>query len=162
MTKEEAKEILTHNWTRVDNPNYSESELDEAFFMAISALSADGSLTVIREQIEKHPYLDKTDTDLISRAEAIEAIKAFIKEEVDLKTDEDDEEYNHDIGYLCGLHRGKLIIKDLPSVSAERVVRCKDCEYRNWETKGCNANPCVEEWQENDFCSRAKMKGGTE
>ena len=38
MTKEEAKEILTHNWTRVDNPNYSESELDEAFFMAIEAL----------------------------------------------------------------------------------------------------------------------------
>lgn len=40
MTKEEAKEILTHNWTRVDNPNYSESELDEAFFMAIEALQA--------------------------------------------------------------------------------------------------------------------------
>lgn len=38
MTREEAKEILTHNWTRVDNPNYSESELDEAFFMAIEAL----------------------------------------------------------------------------------------------------------------------------
>ena len=41
MTREEAKEILTHNWTRVDNPNYSESELDEAFFMAISALSSE-------------------------------------------------------------------------------------------------------------------------
>lgn len=40
MTREEAKEILTHNWTRVDNPNYSESELDEAFFMAIEALTA--------------------------------------------------------------------------------------------------------------------------
>ena len=39
MTREEAKEILTHNWTRVDNPNYSESELDEAFFMAIEALA---------------------------------------------------------------------------------------------------------------------------
>ena len=38
MTREEAKEILTHNWTRVENPNYSESELDEAFFMAIEAL----------------------------------------------------------------------------------------------------------------------------
>ena len=41
MNREEAKEILTHNWTRVDNPNYSESELDEAFFMAIEALSAE-------------------------------------------------------------------------------------------------------------------------
>ena len=41
MTREEAREILTHNWTRVDNPNYSESELDEAFFMAIKALKAE-------------------------------------------------------------------------------------------------------------------------
>ena len=41
MTREEAREILTHNWTRVDNPNYSESELDEAFFMAIEALQTD-------------------------------------------------------------------------------------------------------------------------
>ena len=41
MTREEAREILTHNWTRADNPNYSESELDEAFFMAIEALSED-------------------------------------------------------------------------------------------------------------------------
>ena len=41
MKREEAREILTHNWTRVDNPNYSESELDEAFFMAIEALEAD-------------------------------------------------------------------------------------------------------------------------
>ena len=41
MTREEAKEILTHNWTRVDNPNYSESELDEAVDMAIEALKAD-------------------------------------------------------------------------------------------------------------------------
>lgn len=44
MTREEAKEILTHNWTRVDNPNYSESELDEAFFMAIEAL----------QEVQKH------------------------------------------------------------------------------------------------------------
>ena len=44
MTREEAKEILTHNWTRVDNPNYSESELDEAFFMAIEALQNEETL----------------------------------------------------------------------------------------------------------------------
>ena len=46
MTREEAKEILTHNWTRVDNPNYSESELDEAFFMAIEALQAEPTKAV--------------------------------------------------------------------------------------------------------------------
>ena len=47
----------------------------------------------------------------------------------------------------------------IEALSAERVVLCRDCMYRNWETNGCNANPCVEEWQEDDFCSRAKMKG---
>ena len=57
MTREEAKEILTHNWTRVDNPNYSESELDEAFFMAIEALSADAV-----------PQLRQTDTLIIADA----------------------------------------------------------------------------------------------
>ena len=55
MTREEAKEILTHNWTRVDNPNYSESELDEAFFMAIEALA-------------DRP----TESDFISKAEVLE------------------------------------------------------------------------------------------
>ena len=64
MTREEAKEILTHNWTRVDNPNYSESELDEAFFMAIEALSAD---TVSREHHDmevkelKHQIKDRAE-----------------------------------------------------------------------------------------------------
>ena len=49
MTREEAKEILTHNWTRVDNPNYSESELDEAFFMAIKALSTPSGDLISRQ-----------------------------------------------------------------------------------------------------------------
>ena len=41
MTREEAREILTHNWTRVDNPNYAYEELDGAFHMAIEALQTD-------------------------------------------------------------------------------------------------------------------------
>ena len=41
MTNEQALDILRHNWTRVDNPNYTETELDEAFFMAIQALQTD-------------------------------------------------------------------------------------------------------------------------
>ena len=51
MTREEAKEILTHNWTRVDNPNYSESELDEAFFMAIEALSREQKYDAICDEL---------------------------------------------------------------------------------------------------------------
>ena len=116
MTREEAREILTHNWTRVDNPNYSESELDEAFFMAIEALSADaeqvasklknpcdslltdesadckesgsklesvanlkeefGSAETHEIRMETHECVKEThDTDLISRADAIEAVR---------------------------------------------------------------------------------------
>ena len=51
----------------------------------------------------------------------------------------------------------RVIVKD---VEFAEVVRCKDCEWRNWETNGCNINPCVEPWFENDFCSWAKRKGG--
>lgn len=41
MTREEALDILTHNWARLENPNYEESELDKAYYMAIEALSAE-------------------------------------------------------------------------------------------------------------------------
>ena len=86
-------------------------------------------------------------SDLISRAEAVKAIKAFIKDEVDLKADEDDEEHEHDIGYLCGLHRGELIIKDLPSVSAERVGVWIDYGGDSWTCSNCG----VETYTSEDF-----------
>jgi len=94
MTREEAKEILTHNWTRVDNPNYSESELDEAFFMAIEALSqpivckdycidddhiycspkvADRVVEALTSQNLTEPN-NTCEADLISRADAIEML----------------------------------------------------------------------------------------
>ena len=45
-----------------------------------------------------------------------------------------------------------------PSADVAPVVRCKDCEWRNWETNGCDRNPCVEQWFENDFCSYGERK----
>lgn len=39
------------------------------------------------------------------------------------------------------------------TVDGVKVVRCKNCKYRNWETNGCNRNPCVEPLYEDDFCS---------
>ena len=77
MTREEAKEILTHNWTRVDNPNYSESELDEAFFMAIEALK--GGDAEVNET--KSPYMQQSrhDDGRMTREEAIADIKNNIK-----------------------------------------------------------------------------------
>lgn len=41
MIREEALDILTHNWTRLENPNYEESELDKAYYMAIEALQTE-------------------------------------------------------------------------------------------------------------------------
>lgn len=43
-------------------------------------------------------------------------------------------------------------VEELPSEEPE-ITRCKDCKYRNGETKGCVRNPCVEPWRKNDFCS---------
>ena len=69
MTREEAREILTHNWTRVDNPNYSESELDEAFFMAIEALT-------LQNLTEPN---NTCGVDLISRADAMAEFREWVK-----------------------------------------------------------------------------------
>ena len=44
-------------------------------------------------------------------------------------------------------------IMKAPTIDAVEVVRCRDCKWRNWETNGCDRNPCVEPWFENDFCS---------
>ena len=52
----------------------------------------------------------------------------------------------------------KYQIDNAPTIDAVPVVRCKDCEWRNWETNGCNRNPCVEPWFENDFCSYGERK----
>ena len=80
MTREEAKEILTHNWTRVDNPNYSESELDEAFFMAIEALSADATVAKIKiDDIDKA----KTSSQLLDDL-AVDMVKAMGKRIVEV------------------------------------------------------------------------------
>ena len=76
MTREEAKEILTHNWTRVDNPNYSESELDEAFFMAIQALTEPSKVDYRTDESAK---IDTEVNDFIRRADAIEAVARDIQ-----------------------------------------------------------------------------------
>ena len=48
------------------------------------------------------------------------------------------------------------VIRRMPTIV--EVVRCKDCRHRNWETQGCNRNPCVEAWHETDFCSYGERR----
>ena len=38
------------------------------------------------------------------------------------------------------------------------IVRCKECKWHNTMTKGCNRNPCVEAWYDNDFCSYGERR----
>ena len=64
------------------------------------------------------------------------------------------------VGYISD------IIKDIPTVDAEPVIRCKDCKY--WYA-GENINYCRKFWDDDgepklyrctadDFCSRAERK----
>lgn len=103
MTRKEAKEILTHNWTRVDNPNYSESELDEAFFMAIEALSEP------------------------SRQDAIEAIQnAYCK-----PCKERGDDHNEVRCRACDYDNAIIQIDALPSAEAVDVYKAHEEEHLN-------------------------------
>ena len=70
MTNEEAIEILTDNWTTIDNSRYSSDELNEAFNMAIRALKN-----------------EQTDGDLIPRQAVIDLLNRFIYVEKKQGTD---------------------------------------------------------------------------
>lgn len=50
-------------------------------------------------------------------------------------------------------HYVRNFIEDAPTIDAVEVVRCKDCEHYNAMTHGCERNPCLAPWEENDFCS---------
>ena len=142
-------------------------EDNEAIDMAISALS----IPIMEyPQVDGiTPHLIDEPSDLISRAEAIDAVcqgcawynTASCENSREWKCDE------------------IIRIMDLPSVSVEskatenkydcdlisRIVRCKDCEYYDngenevdsWEM--CKRN--LHSTSQYDFCSWAKMKGGT-
>ena len=137
MTREDAREILTHNWTRVDNPNYSESKLDEAFFMAIEALSATNDVVETDDEVIEQNALmsheeawEQIESDLISRADAMGAVQ---------------DHFNAD-GFK-GYDDGQKMmdrIKALPSVSAERVgvwehKPSKSGEWIWWQCSKCGA-----------------------
>lgn len=217
MTNEEAINRLKNTaWL---GSNRDRKETEQAVELAIEALSVEpsdlisrkenGSLASIREQIEKHPYLDKTDTDLISREDiALAFDKTYCEPcreekndhngvkcracwvddaldviddvrsrcEVDAKLDSDlisrADAINAFDDNICivGAENAREVrcyisetidkIKSLPSVSTERVVRCKDCEYRQDDISHnfceINSHKCYDD----DFCSWAKMKGG--
>lgn len=116
MTREEAKEILTHNWTRVDNPNYSESELDEAFFMAIEALSADAKGDLIRRSdIQYHTQLEPMGNGQYSDVEVaykddIDALPSADAEWIPCSERLPDAEYGEGDSVLCCTESGLMYI----------------------------------------------------
>lgn len=133
MTREEAKEILTHNWTRVDNPNYSESELDEAFFMAIEAL--------LEKSDDSKSFSDSAEP---STLEVPIKYPSDRSREIIVLFDRED-----GVGDKCDLCRHAFV---------GEIVRCDKCVHWNGETKGCKRNPSVEAWWENDFCSYGERR----
>ena len=91
------------------------------------------------------------DCDLISRAEVMERLQDFCNWCQDSRLE--------GAGFVLD-----CLIPNTPSVSAERVVRCKDCEYK----VHCHQTVAhtkigdgfTEYWSEPiEWCSRAKMKG---
>lgn len=102
-------------------------------------------------------------SDLISRAEAIKAIKGHDER---TKTDTLDDT---DIGYSAGLDMAIEIINKMPSVSAERVGEWIKNEPlpSEWNYK-CSICGCPSKSNNHKYCSQcgaymwAKMKGGAE
>ena len=108
------------------------------------------------EYFEKPPCTKQTEpSDLISRAEALMELNGACSNW------QDDAKVAEIIHNLPSCHN----CIECESVSAERVVRCKDCEYR-YEEGDCthyywcriNDRPI----DDDNFCSWAKMKGGAE
>lgn len=62
----------------------------------------------------------------------------------------------YDMDGYCGAlnkeasHKEGSILPDCPIVP---VVRCKDCMWWGKNTHGCDRNPCIVPWWEDDFCS---------
>ena len=111
------------------------------------------------------------DCDLISRAEVLDLIREYFvakTDELPFHTEDGYEVYDDSAKANDMLIYNKEIrnkVRALPSVSSERVVRCKDCEWKYVKGNTTNYYWCIENEcpvDDNDFCSRAKMKGGTE
>lgn len=127
----------------------------KAWYQDINALPSAETTGALDDAIAMYVadgYMLPPSGDLISRAEAIDAVchNCAYYTDAQCKTDS---------GYWC--ESGAMIREDIQS--AERVVRCKDCEYWNNET---DLTYCVQgHWygtDADDYCSFAKMKGGTE
>lgn len=52
----------------------------------------------------------------------------------------------------------KTIAKRLIMQMDEAIVLCKDCDWFNSMTHGCNRNPSVAPWEETDFCSYGERR----
>ena len=113
------------------------------------------TLNTICDEVQSAPSVSVPQGDLISRSEAVKALLSHFVPQT--YTGEDVE---------IAEKLAKKIMSKVPSVSAERVVRCKDCEYGDvldeYESGSCsNSNGLIGYITKDDFCSYgvAKMKG---
>ena len=177
MTREEALKVLNEykvygcgvclEGVLVDyneaTDRWRELDAEEALKIAISALNfeADCRSCMWREKYEElteqtepsdlishEEAWDMIGSDLISRAKALMELNGACSNWQDDATVAE-------------------IIQALPSVSAERVIRCKDCIHNTICSKSVQTTEhdkftTTIGYKKIDFCSWAKMKGGTE
>ena len=137
MTREEAIRIIETVFQDEYVYKYYDSITHQALNMAIEALSAEPTLSNMPKQKKPTPIYDfmTGKSDLISRADALMELNGACSNwQDDSKVAE--------------------IIHALPSVSAERVVRCYDCISFNGDGKECERGVLT---AYNGYCSRAKM-----
>ena len=123
MTREDAIRIIENTFQDAYVYKYYDSITHQALNMAIEALSSEP-------------------TDLISRADAIEAVE--------------------NNSYGMGSRASIKAIKALPSADAVQVVRCKDCKWNMDDYMGtwCSRLSGFHGTNADDFCSYGECEGG--
>lgn len=146
MTREEAiKMIKAHKFP---SPMEAWQVLNnEAIDMAISALHFEADC---RSCMWREKYEEQTEpSDLISRADTLAKIKEYC-----IDGDSEVQKWFDTMGI-------EEVINTMPSVSIERVVRCKDCERYGRGSCPRFYDFISYDLKDDDFCSDgvAKMKG---
>ena len=160
MTKEEAIKRIQQDLDV--NGKYLSKEYKEALNMAISALKGEKDGRIRYKLSKPIEYIELVYTDKEVTQLSYEPNITLVTPKADRPTDDDIKDRQikqlaHDVVIL------EKQLADRPT-----IVRCKDCEYKsdwngvyNHDTElFCYLHECG--MDNNDFCSRAKMKGGNE
>lgn len=133
MTREEATKWLKH----IKECHIREYEYDSRGTLG-SKVSA---LLQINEALDMAIEALSAQTDYISRADAVKAIKEF-RQSLPC-ADVNDENFGHDVGMISGIsYVERHIIPSLPSADRPTVDKCDDCLYEDSDKSLFPCNYC--------------------